>query len=278
MAIFKVCTSTNGSPAGHTSPEKLEKELKFKKDKKGEYVTRTKLVSALNAYPHSFSLDCKGFALRFNTCHEGSLQYKHYMQCFPKQDCYIITAEKCHDIGIEFAKKFWSDFPVLIVTHYENERYNNHFLVYNCNVHNGRKLKNSRAELWEQKRFVATQMETYGLTLEGLVFDDVQTSTTSKKISRIKREVPDVGKVTKDSQITKAINKHVSEDYLQKIRTRIDIALVNTKNYEEFCEYLKNERVRMMEKNGETFYAFSFFTEWVSGSDLGEKYLNIKFV
>ena len=172
MAIFKVCTSTNGSPAGHTSPEKLEKELKFKKDEKGEYVTRTKLVSALNVNEDYFSEDCEMLAMCFNTCHEGSLQYKHYMQCFPKEDCNIITVERCHELGVEMAKAFWNDFPVLIVTHFENGRYNNHFIVYNCNVKNGKKLKNSRTELWEQKRFVATQIETYGLTLGGLVFDD----------------------------------------------------------------------------------------------------------
>ena len=149
-----------------------QKELKFKKDENGEYILRTKFISALNATEDCFSEDCEMLAMRFNTCGEGSLQYKHYMQCFPKEDCCIITAEKCHELGLEMAKTFWGDFPVLIVTHFENARYNNHFIVYNCNIKNGRKLKNSRSELLEQKQFVAYQMKRYGLTLSGIVPND----------------------------------------------------------------------------------------------------------
>ena len=172
MAIFKAITSVNGKPTGHSSPEKLEKELKFKYNEQHKEVLRTDMVSALNADKDDFAESCEDIAAHFNTCHKGSLQYKHYIQCFPSEDCNIITQEKCHEIGVEFAQHFWSQFPVLIVTHHENGRYDNHFVVYNCNVNNGRKIDTSHAQMWEQKRFVASQIERYGLTLEGLVFEN----------------------------------------------------------------------------------------------------------
>ena len=181
MAIFKVITSPDGSAIGRATPEKLEDYLKFEENEQGERVPRTDKISALNAYPHSFALDCRGLSTKFKKCNTyDEVKYRHYVQGFPPEDCSKMTRERCHQLGVEMAKAFWGDFPVLVVTHYNQQvegedgayHWHNHFLVYNCNVKNGRKIDRSGNSLWEQKKYVAAQAEANGLTRKGLILEN----------------------------------------------------------------------------------------------------------
>ena len=116
MAIFKVVTSPEGKSIGHATPQKLEDYLKFEEDERGEKIPRTQAITAINADKDGFTESCEDVAAHFNTCNKyDDLKYKHYVQGFPPEDCGKMTEEECHALGVEAAKTFWGDFPVLIV-------------------------------------------------------------------------------------------------------------------------------------------------------------------
>ncbi len=176
MPFFKDIVKGVLGTVGHAQPDKLENYLKFKQDEQKNTVPRTEYISALNADADAFSQDCRAYAARFGVNQRYTdLKYKHYVQSFPPEDCDLMTQEKCHALGVEAAKAFWGDFPVLVVSHFEPDEdsgqyhWHNHFLVYNCNVHDGSKLNTKRGIMREQKRYVAAQAQREGLTRRGLV-------------------------------------------------------------------------------------------------------------
>lgn len=105
---------------------------------------------------------------------------------FPPEDNEKMTKEQCHRLGVELAKTLFGDFPVLIVSHFDQENdgkyhWHNHFMVGNCNVRNGKKLDTSRGMLWAQKRFTAAQADAAGLTRRGLVLRDGEILESGKE-------------------------------------------------------------------------------------------------
>ncbi len=176
-------------PVGHAKPDKVVKYLLYQSDEQGKYprdkdgwlIPRTDYVTALNADKDYFCTDCRDYAAKFrvNLRYED-LKYKHYVQGFSPADSELLTKDECHRMGVEFAETFFGDFPVLVVTHFEQEaeiggaHWHNHFLVYTCNVHNGRKIDTSRPRMEEQKRYVISQALAHGLSDKELKMRDGQ--------------------------------------------------------------------------------------------------------
>ena len=282
MAIFKVITSPDGSAIGRATPEKLEDYLKFEENEQGERVPRTDKITALNAHPHSFALDCRGVSTKFKKCNTyDEVKYRHYVQGFPPEDCDKMTRERCHELGLEMAKAFWGDFPVLVVTHYNQQvegedgayHWHNHFLVYNCNVKNGRKIDRSGNSLWEQKKYVAAQAEANGLTRKGLILENGRIRESQVEVRAGMQE----RKIRKRGQAIQSKRDVQEMFFTQKAELRIAIitGLDQTSSYKEFCKFLKDAYgIETKESRG----ALSFLhperknsgRAWIRGASLGD--------
>ena len=284
MAIFKVITSPDGSAIGRATPEKLEDYLKYEENEQGERVSRTDKISALNVSAENFSEDCEMIAMKYNKCNTyDEVKYRHYVQGFPPEDCSKMTRERCHQLGVEMAKAFWGDFPVLVVTHYNQQvegedggyHWHNHFLVYNCNVKNGRKIDRSGDSLWAQKKYVAAQAEAEGLTRKGLILENGRIRESQAEIKTNMQE----RKIRKRGQALQ--NKRNSQEmfFTQKAELRIAIisALEQTSSYDEFRQFLKDAYgIETKESRG----ALGFLhpdrkgsgRAWIRGASLGENF------
>ena len=284
MAIFKVITSPDGSAIGRAIPEKLEDYLKYEENEQGELVPRTDKISALNVSSENFSEDCEMVAMKFNKCNTyDEVKYRHYVQGFPPEDCSKMTRERCHELGVEMAKAFWGDFPVLVVTHYNQQvegvdggyHWHNHFLVYNCNVKNGRSISTKHDELWAQKKYVAAQAEAEGLTRKGLILENgrIRESQAELKTNMQERKIRKRGQALQ--------NKRNAQEmfFTQKAELRIAIisALEQTSSYDEFRQFLKDAYgIETKESRG----ALGFLhpdrkgsgRAWIRGASLGENF------
>ena len=284
MAIFKVITSPDGSAIGRATPEKLEDYLKYEENEQGERISRTDKISALNVSSENFSEDCEMIAMKFNKCNTyDEVKYRHYVQGFPPEDCSKMTRERCHQLGVEMAKAFWGDFPVLVVTHYNQQvegedggyHWHNHFLVYNCNIKNGRKIDRSGNSLWAQKKYVAAQAEAEGLTRKGLILENgrIRESQAELKTNMQERKIRKRGQALQ--------NKRNAQEmfFTQKAELRIAIisALEQTSSYEEFKQFLKDAYgIETKESRG----ALGFLhpdrkgsgRAWIRGASLGENF------
>lgn len=68
----------------------------------------------------------------------GNVAY-HAYQSFKTGE---VTAEECHRIGVETARRLWgNDRQVLIATHFNTGTYHNHFVVNPVNMWTGKKLE-----------------------------------------------------------------------------------------------------------------------------------------
>lgn len=68
----------------------------------------------------------------------GNVAY-HAYQSFKTGE---VTAEECHRIGVETARRLWGDsYQVLVATHFNTGTYHNHFVVNSVGMWDGRKLE-----------------------------------------------------------------------------------------------------------------------------------------
>ncbi len=279
MAIFKVIVKPDGTSVGHATPEKLEDYLKTKEDERGEKIPRDAKIGAINADAENFSEDCFAYSIRHNTClGYDDLKHKHYVQGFPPEDCDKMTREKCHELGMEAARTLWKDFPVLVVTHYDQEvegtgeyHWHNHFLVYNCNIKNGHKINTKGSELWAQKRFIAAQAEANGLTRKGLILENgrIRESQQEVKYTMSERQIAKRGMAASSGKafITQKVD----------LRFAIIAAMTKAENYEGFCKILDKEyHIKTKESRGSIGFLHpqrrGQERAWIRGKALGEAF------
>ena len=299
MAIFKAVTHSDGSSIGRATPDRLENYLKYQTDEKGkiiydengEPIKRTEFVTAINGDAYNFSADCRFLAAIHDTCYEyDSLKYKHYIQGFAPEDSKLMTKEECHALGVEMAKAAWKDFPVLVVTHYEQTtqdgeyHWHNHFIVYNCRVTDGKKLDTSRGAMWAQKGFVALQSRAHGLTQRGLVFDEhgcLKSSQLGKKVDLTERKTQKTGQKKLDAEnAVKPKEQIVQRKFLtqkEELRRAVQTAMSKTESYSEMRKYLKrNYGIETEEKRGDIKYIHperaGEKNPYIRGRTLGENY------
>lgn len=297
MAIFKAVTRKDGTAIGKKSPQRLEEYLKFQTDERGRVLydergkplRRDAIISALNADEDDFALSCREIFAQFGVNQRrGSLQYKHYVQGFPPEDNDRMDRETCHRLGVELAQTVWKGFPVLVVSHFDQENdgiyhWHNHFIVGNCNTQTGKKLCTSRDAMLSQKRFVAAQAEANGLARRGLILQDGRI-LDSKQGERI---------TTGEYQLSKRLQKQAQgltpeqvREYntlteKAELRFAIRIAASQTSTYEEFCKYLKTVYdIEVKGTRGSISYLHpdrakrkgNYGRGWIRGRSLGKSY------
>ena len=256
MAIFKAVTRRDGKALGRKSPKRLEEYLKFETDERGRTlcddhgnpIPRDAMITALNADADDFTFSCKEVFAQFNVNRSrDSLQYKHYVQGFPPEDNEKMDRETCHRLGVELARTVWQDFPVLVVSHFDQENdgiyhWHNHFLVGNCNVRTGRKLCTSAASLQAQKRFVAAQADAYGLARRGLILEDGQIldSKAAKRYVIGEYQLEKRLKEQAHGMSPEEVRKHNTMTQKAELRLVIREAARKANSFSAFQNYLKN--------------------------------------
>lgn len=96
----------------------------------------------------------------------------HYYQSFSPDD--EITPEQAHEIGVELAKKMFTDFQVVVSTHIDKSHIHNHIIVNSVNLETGQKWHSNKKTLAE------IRSESNKLCLKnGLSIIDKHSSTKS---------------------------------------------------------------------------------------------------
>ena len=254
MAIFKAVTRRDGTALGKgkSKMKRLENYLKFETDEygrvlpddHGDPIPRDAIITALNGDADDFTFSCQEVFAQFNVNRSrDSLLYKHYVQGFPPEDNEKMDRETCHQLGVELARTVWTDFPVLVVSHFDQENdgiyhWHNHFIVGNCNIKNGKKLCTSSAALWAQKRFVASQADAHGLTRRGLILEDGRILEAGKRETTYEHTL--ARKLAAQGHELTYEQLQGQETLTQKEELRIVIreAKKNTTTFDEFRRYL----------------------------------------
>ena len=92
----------------------------------------------------------------------GNVAY-HAYQSFKTGE---VTAEECHRIGVETARRLWgNDRQVLVATHFNTGTYHNHFVVNPVNMWTGKKLE-AKYEVYYKLRDMSDRIcKEYGLSV-----------------------------------------------------------------------------------------------------------------
>ncbi len=72
---------------------------------------------------------------KFDKC-TGNIAY-HAYQSFKTGE---VSPELVHKIGVELAKEMWSEYQVVVATHFNTGTYHNHFVVNSVNMFTGKKF------------------------------------------------------------------------------------------------------------------------------------------
>jgi len=77
-----------------------------------------------------------------------------------------VTAEECHRIGVETARRLWgNDRQVLVATHFNTGTYHNHFVVNPVNMWTGKKLE-AKYEVYYKLRDMSDRIcKEHGLSV-----------------------------------------------------------------------------------------------------------------
>lgn len=92
----------------------------------------------------------------------GNVAY-HAYQSFKTGE---VTAEQCHRLGVELARKMWGDnYQVLVATHFNTGTFHNHFVINAVSMWDGKKYDCSEREYFRMRRLSDEMCEREGLTV-----------------------------------------------------------------------------------------------------------------
>ena len=148
MAILKAISYSNdgSKPLSHTVSGLgivLNYAMKGEKTKDENEVVNH--VSGVNCNP-LFAKDEFVATKTLLKKRDGVLFY-HYVQSFSEDD--DITPEEAHEIGLEFAKRAWPDYEVVVATHTDTHCLHNHFILNSVNSVTGEKYRTNYSHLRE---------------------------------------------------------------------------------------------------------------------------------
>ena len=76
---------------------------------------------------------------------EKGLCFRHYVQSFHPDE--KITPDQANEIGLEFAKRAWPGYGVLVATHSDRDHIHNHFVIDTVHTETGKKLHENRQNI-----------------------------------------------------------------------------------------------------------------------------------
>ena len=141
----------------------------------------------------------------------GNVAY-HAYQSFKTGE---VTAEQCHRLGCELARKMWGDkYQVLVATHFNTGTYHNHFVVNSVGMWDGKKYDCNEREYYRMRRLSDEMCAREGLTV---------ISDPHRRASRALYFAEKNGEPTK----------------FNLMREAIDEALMMSTDQNEFCYVMK---------------------------------------
>lgn len=97
-------------------------------------------VTGVNCFPDIAREQMMMTKRRFNKS-SGNMAY-HAYQSFKEGE---VTAEQCHNIGVQLAKELWGDrFEVVVATHCNTKHYHNHFVLNSVSFKDGGKYNDCK--------------------------------------------------------------------------------------------------------------------------------------
>ena len=94
----------------------------------------------------------------------------HYTLSFPPEE--KITPEQVHRFALEFARKAWSDYQVVIATHTDREHLHAHFIVNNVSLVNGKKFPDNKKSLSKLQALNDQLCKKYNYSIVGLDYEN----------------------------------------------------------------------------------------------------------
>lgn len=91
------------------------------------------------------------------------VQFYHYTQSFAEDD--NLTAEEAHQIGLEFAKRAWQGFEVVVATHTDTHCIHNHFVINSVNAQTGYKYHTNYEHLKKLRNISDEICLAHGLSI-----------------------------------------------------------------------------------------------------------------
>ena len=92
----------------------------------------------------------------------GNVAY-HAYQSFKTGE---VTAEQCHRLGVELARKMWGDnYQVLVASHFNTKTRHNHFIIQPVSIWDGKKYDCSKREYYRMRELSDKMCEREGLTV-----------------------------------------------------------------------------------------------------------------
>ncbi len=91
----------------------------------------------------------------------GNVAY-HAYQSFKTGE---VSPELAHKIGVELAEKMWSEYQVVVATHFNTGTYHNHFVVNSVNMFTGKKFNCNKGAYYHFRELSDELCRKYGLTV-----------------------------------------------------------------------------------------------------------------
>jgi len=106
------------------------------------------LVTGHNCVPRSSYLEMMTTKRQFQKT--DGRQFYHFVQSFSAED--KITPQQVNAIGVEFARKQFPNFEVLVATHVDTDHLHNHLIVNSVSCKDGKKLHQNAADLQRHRQ------------------------------------------------------------------------------------------------------------------------------
>lgn len=104
------------------------------------------------------------------------MNFYQYVQSFSPEE--NITPKKAHEVALEFAKKAWQGYEVLVATHCDAQHIHSHFVINSVSFENGKKLRQNPNTLKSLRALSDGICRQYNLsTLEPYNKDGMKIST-----------------------------------------------------------------------------------------------------
>lgn len=185
---------------------------------------------------------------------------------FHPEDNDKLTYEEAYRMAEEFAREFfWSKgYEVLFAVHTDTEHIHVHFIVSNCNLHDGKSFRRGFSELKEMSKFFGKQCQKRGLT------HSIRDSFYNQEKDRDNRNFTDC-----------QMKKRGKLSFREEIKTYIRLAMnhSDTKTLEDVLEKLRDIYLMDIRLKGNTIsYALPYYknrggkAQAVRGSRLGSRF------
>lgn len=214
---------------------------------------------------------------KFDKC-TGNIAY-HAYQSFKTGE---VSPELAHKIGVELAKEMWSEYQVVVATHFNTGTYHNHFVVNSVNMFTGKKFNCNKGAYYHfrelsdklcRKNNLTVIENPKGKTPRSIYFAEKRGEPT--KYNLMKKAMDEAMEMCINYQQFKKIMLKkgyiINDDYNRKYPT---IKSVNdkkaTRMYQLGEQYLPKNIAEKVNKN--PYYMQNIYLEFVKPKKKYKKY------